>query len=172
VTCDRGLAEATLRIRHISREGGIEEELQKAFVKLFDFYGTGRFDVSEKMVYLGRWKKNTRTRPQVTVTGNAILEGRGERPTYSIFYGQDYTSDGRRSVVMSHVHQVFDLSDVRLLPTDFTVDDFEGAFNRIFAEGSNVSVHSLVSVVFLIRRTLNNFARDKRTEGRSHVMLY
>jgi hypothetical protein len=108
----------------------------------------------------------------VTTTGNAILEGKGERPSFSVFYGQDYTSDGRRSVIMSDVHQVFDLSDVGGLPTDFDVDSFEGAFNRIFAEGSQVSVHSLVSVVFLIRRTLENYERDRTTAGRSHVMLY
>jgi hypothetical protein len=108
----------------------------------------------------------------VTVTGNAILEGRGETPSFSIFYGQDYTSDGRRSVMMSGVHQVFDLSDVSDLPTDFTVDSFEGAFNRIFAEGSQVRVHSLVNVVFLIRKTLDKYMQDKTTVGRSHVMLY
>jgi hypothetical protein len=43
---DGGLAEATLRIRHVYREEGMGEELQKAFLKLYEMYGDGRFDVS------------------------------------------------------------------------------------------------------------------------------
>jgi hypothetical protein len=46
VTGESGLAEATLRIRHVSRRAVIEEALQKAFLRLFDIYGGGRFDVS------------------------------------------------------------------------------------------------------------------------------
>jgi hypothetical protein len=109
---------------------------------------------------------------QVTVTGNAILQGGGERPTFSIFYGQDYTSDGRRSIMMGDIYQVFELRDVSDLPTEFTVDSFEQAFNRIFSGGSDVRVLSLISVVYIIRRTLNSYERDKVTGGRSHVMLY
>jgi glutamyl/glutaminyl-tRNA synthetase len=135
-------------------------------------YGDGRFDVSLSKIIIGLMVINAIFK-QVTITGNAVIEGmEGKRRTYSIFYGQDYTSDGRRSIMMSEIHQVFDLSDVSDLPTDFTIDDFEHIFNRIFSQGSNVRVLSLVSVVYLIRKSLKNYEQDKVTEGRSHVMLY
>jgi hypothetical protein len=102
------------------------------------------------------------------VSANAILQSRQEQESYSIYYGHDYVYDGERSMQMSALHQVWNMSDVASLPTSFTLGDFEKIFNKIFTN-TKVTVHSLVSLVYIIRKPIST---GGETQGRSHVVLY
>jgi hypothetical protein len=104
----------------------------------------------------------------VTVTANAVLRGTANG-RYSLFYGQDY---GRRGdfTIGGVAREVRVLADVEQLPIDFDVGDFEDVFFANF-ENSAVSVHSLVNVVYIIRRYLPNFEADQRV-GQRLVKLY
>lgn len=112
---------------------------------------------------------------QVVVTGNFILARRNEedhRDTFSIWYGQDYSLDGARNLQAGRVHQVASLSDVGGLPTNFSLETFERRLTQILDGKSGVRVYDLASIVFIIRKVLPRYDRDRTTEGRSHVTLY
>ena len=88
-------------------------------------------------------------------------------------YGLDY---GKRQFEMqigeseSHYTVIKTLGDVSKIPTAYTEEHFSSAFYSSF-ENSDVSIHELVSVVFLGRRLIQNYDRD-RTVGRRLVTLY
>jgi hypothetical protein len=144
-----GLSEATLRIRET--ESDYRSHLRRCFLTLFDVHaGTSAviFDV--------------------TVTANAVLQGRSNG-RYSMFYGQDY---GRRGdfTIGGAAREVHSLADVDSLPVDFDISDFEDVFFSNF-DNSDVSVHSLVNIVYIVRRYLVNFEADQRV-GQRLVKLY
>jgi hypothetical protein len=144
-----GLSEATLRIRET--ESDYRSHLRRCFLTLFDVHaGTSAviFDV--------------------TVTANAVLRGRANG-RYSMFYGQDY---GRRGdfTIGGAAREVHSLADVDSLPIDFDISDFEDVFFSNF-DNSDVSVHSLVNIVYIVRRYLVNFEADQRV-GQRLVKLY
>ena len=145
VSYESGIATATLRIRD---EGNpdYEEHLRQAFISLYDLYGPGLFDVS--------------------VTANAILQGNSNN-RYSVWYGQDF---GGRNFALAAPEVVRNLGDVANLQTNFTANDFEEIFFGTF-ENTDVSVHSLVNVVYIITRYLDDYERDQ-TVGRNLTRLF
>lgn len=135
VSYQSGLVTATLRVRE---EGSPDyaEHLRNAFVTLFDLYGPGLWNVS--------------------VTGNAVLQGNTDA-RYSLWYGQDY---GGRSFAVAPPEVVRNVGDSASLRTDYTVDDFSEIFYSTF-ETTDVSVHSLVNLVWIMTRYLGNYERDQ-----------
>lgn len=105
----------------------------------------------------------------MTLTANAVLKGKED--SFSVFHGSDYTAEGRKSATMSDIHYVWSMSDVGDIPVRLDRDDFENIFNRIFST-SDVSVHSLASLVYIIRKPLENYQADKKSKGRSHILLF
>jgi hypothetical protein len=146
-----GLSEATLRLKFSLTEAEVRRELARAFAKLFDLYTNATFEV--------------------TVSANAILRGPPERPTFSLYFGADYASDGQRSVRMGPIYTVGDLGEVSNLPATLAQADFERVFDRTF-ESTGVTVFGLASLIYIIRKSLSDFDRDRKTEGRSHLLLY
>jgi hypothetical protein len=65
---------------------------------------------------------------------------------------------------------VRNLGDVANLNVDFNINDFSDAFFGNF-ENSDVSVHSLVSIVYVITRFMGDYQRD-RTVGRVLTRLF
>jgi hypothetical protein len=65
---------------------------------------------------------------------------------------------------------VRNLGDVSSIRVNFSANEFEAIFYSNY-EDTSVSVHSVVSTVFLITRYLNNFERDK-TVGRNLTKLF
>jgi len=149
----RGLLEITLRVRETESEEAFGVHLRDAFVRLYDIFGAGYFEVS--------------------VTANVILRGSrtvGDvvEPRYYVFYGQDF---GEGDYNFSRDVVVRDLGQVRELPTRFTAENFNNVF-KANHESTDVSVHSIISIVYLMRRTLDNYERDKVSTGRVLRTLY
>jgi len=71
---------------------------------------------------------------------------------------------------MTAPETVRSLGDIALLRTDFNADDFAEIFFGTF-DNTDVSVHSLVSVVYIINRYLGNYERDQ-TVGRNLTRLF
>lgn len=136
---------ATLRVRD-SGEPDFQEHLRTAFLALFDIYQGGYFDVS--------------------TTCNVVLQSNLDQ-RYSVFYGQDFSDN---SYNLGEAQTVRNLGDVAQLQADFDVNDFEGVFFANF-ENTEVSVHSIINIVWVITRYLDNFERDK-TVGRQLTRLY
>ena len=127
---------ATLRIRE--GEPDVAGHLRDGFYRLFEVYGVG-----------AAW--------DVSVTANVVLRGHLDG-RYSVFMGQDF--GGRpRDYGLAPMQVVSRLSDIRDLRTDFGLDDFAEAFLANHS-GSDVSVHSVISVVYLATRVLGNFDAD------------
>ena len=142
---EAGLATCTLRVRE-GPDQDYTAYLRTAFVTLFQIYGDGFFDVS--------------------VTCNVILQGISNGK-FSVFYGQDF---GDRQYNIGPPTVVQDLGDVVNVPTDLTVDDFAEVFHAIH-DDTDVTVHSIICIVFIMTRFLENFERDK-VAGQRQVILY
>jgi hypothetical protein len=148
----QGLAEATLRIR--ASLPNFQTELLKAFGALYEHWGEGRFDV--------------------TYTANVVLQGDQNR-RYSLFYGQNFESKNSiprnyRSYALGKVAAVVNLADVANLRTAFDIGDFEDVIKMQFPN-SAVSVHSLVNIVYIIRRVMRDYHAEK-TVGSHYTTLY
>jgi hypothetical protein len=134
---NEGLAEAVLRISadHHDPAGELFEALQE----LYQSYGDGIFSVS--------------------VTANAILTKDGR---YSIWNGQDFSlgSDGAL-YTMSNAVDVRDPGDASAVRTDYEVQDFRRIFFRV-RENTRVTVHSLVNLIFIMRRYMTDFVGQTR----------
>jgi hypothetical protein len=136
-----GLAECTLRVRE--NDGRVRQHLMSTFSKLYGIYGPlSRFEVS--------------------YTANACLKGNLD-DKWSIWYGLDYSNPldrGSASINLLHAAEdreaegfvgydvVRDLGDVENLRVDFDADQFARLFYENH-ENSDVTVHSLVSIVFI-----------------------
>ena len=138
------MATATLRVREGTPD--IEDDLRNAFTALYDLYGPGYFDVN--------------------VTANAVLQGNADN-RYSIWYGQDF---GGRAYNIAPPEVVRNLGDVSAIRTDFSADDFEEIFFATF-DNTDVSVHSIVNVIYIITRYLGDYSTEQ-TVGRHLTRLF
>jgi hypothetical protein len=138
-----GLAECVIRIRE--NEPPLPH-LQRAFAALYRLYGP-------RSVF------------EVSVTGIFVLQGFDN--LLSVWYGHDYGS----SRPLAQPFVVRRLSDVGLMNTTYTVHDFEETFFRNRST-SRVRVHSVVALLFIVRHHLDNFQRDRTTEGGKWTKLY
>lgn len=137
---NHGLAEATIRMPAAFTKEQKKAELGNAFAELFMTFGPGFFDV--------------------TVTGNAVLVGNTVR-RYYLFFGQDFGGFKPREVTLRKAKVVSSVADAMKLRTTFTVEEFAEEFRRGFPN-SDVSVHSLTNIVYLVRRYLGDFRRQRR----------
>ena len=136
-----GLSEAVLRIPE--NHPNIFSVLNKSFAKLFGLYAGDRKPPSF----------------DVTITANLVLYSRSLQ-SYSFYFGQDFSSsDGKSSLVLSSVYQVDALSDIAGIPAAVSSQEFGEAFDRIFAD-TDVTVHSIAALVYIIRKLLPDFQRD------------
>lgn len=152
-----GVSIATLRIREGDPDA--RTHLTNAFAELFRVY------------------EGPNVRFSVSVTANAILQaGSASRSrTYSVWYGQHFNrpGDNRNYNFANRTADggpptVSNLGDVRELSTLFSSNDFQRLFLANHSS-SNVTVHSLISIVYLITRDLPNFQRDARGRGPGRI---
>jgi hypothetical protein len=135
-----GVVVSTLRIRYTDPD--YMTHLRSAFVALFELYGDGYFDVS--------------------TTANVILVSQSVPATYSVFYGQSFaTSD----YLMSRTQVVGRLADVSNLRVQFGVEDFQSVFSATHS-ASNVLVDSIISIVYIITRPLDDYQAQQRGGNR------
>jgi hypothetical protein len=145
-----GLAECVLRIRY--GHPNTRMELNRAFRALFATYADDpnpQFDC--------------------VVTANAVLRA-NTRASFSMYYGQDFSSGGHGDIMMGDVYQVDSMMDVEHLPIRFDPTDFSDIFNRTFRD-TDVSVHSLASVVFKITKLIPNYERDKKVGSKFKTLF-
>jgi hypothetical protein len=140
------LAEATLRLpAGVLSPLQVRSELERALTSLFNLYGeSAYFDV--------------------TVTANAILETSQDPPDYSVWYGQDFYTDERADAFLSDVVVVRDFGDISEIQTDYSLDDFQVLWDRIFNDTATY-VRELVNIVYVFRMYLDDFARDRVDPG-------
>ena len=108
---------------------------------------------------------------QVVVSGNALVRGPKNNPTYSVFFGGDYATDGERSIKMGPVTTVHNVGEVEAVPRAFGVEDFANIFNKTFSETS-ATVVGLINLVYIVRKVLRDWDGEKVTTGRVHRTLY
>ena len=106
----------------------------------------------------------------VVLTANAVLVGGTEvNPSYSLYFGQDFSDARERSITEGGLVRVEDEEDLDKVPTDFGLEEFSRHFERVFRDTS-VRVHSLVNLVYLIRKPVGG---DQISTGsRIHNILY
>lgn len=101
---------------------------------------------------------------EVVVTFNAVLfcESTG---TYSLFYGVDHraTNDSGVAPELKYGDSIVvrNLSEVSLLPTSFDAESLVNSHRHNF-ESSNLRIHSLLNVVFLIYRFVTHEVRGSQ----------
>lgn len=129
--------QACIRIRPDHQDK--KSVLIKAFQKLFHLYP------NEGSFYL-------------SITCNAILVSDlgKESETFSIFYGQNHSS--ARNFDYEDTYKIKKLQDVSNVRTEFTADSFQKFFLDQFPD-TKTTVHSLASIVFLVRK-LGSFYDD------------
>ena len=86
---------------------------------------------------------------------------------FSVFYGQSF-SDFEYTLGAPEV--IRHLGDVSAIRTDFDIHDFSDVFFANF-EHTQVRVVSIINIVFLITRYLQNFERDQ-TVGQVLTKVY
>ena len=82
---------------------------------------------------------------------------------YSMFFGQDF---GDRDIELSGNYVVNSLQDIREIPTNFDLHEFENIFFRNFRD-TQVAVDSIASNVYIFRFLLDNPA--VRGPGRGRI---
>ena len=128
-------------------EPDFQEHLRDAFVSLFSLY--------PEVAYF-----------DLTTTANVVLQSHVNQ-RYSVFYGQDFADN---DFTFGAPETIRNLGDVANINTNFDVSDFETVFFGNF-ENTEVSVHSIISIVFIITRYMDNFEQDK-TVGQQLIKLY
>jgi len=125
-------------LRYSTRHPDILGDLRREFINLFKASG-----------------ESARSGYEVAVTFNAVLTN-SDSSSFSIYYGQDYssTSDhgvgarlrGSRGPIL-----VQSVRDVQNVPTVF---DYEAVMheNRLAFQSSNVRIHRIINIVYLIYR--------------------
>ena len=102
---------------------------------------------------------------EVSVTFNAILTNQ-DGTSFSIFYGQDYkpTSDHGVSSKLKGVENavlVQTLGDLKNVPTSFDLQEVINS-SRMACLSSNVRVHKIINIVYLIYRFVQGKTGTRR----------
>ena len=137
---------STLRVR-VTEDVDYYPHLEKAFARLYTIYPDAVFEV--------------------VVTANCVLQGNAN-DRYSCWHGLDYSS--RRNFEMNEAQEVHFAGDVANLRVDWDLEDFSNAFYSNMPD-SDVTVHSLINLVFIIRKFMDNF-EDEMQIGRQLTRLY
>ena len=107
--------------------------LFKAFDKLFRLYPEENFSF------------------YVSITCNVVLKGGPpDAPTFSIFWGQDHHKEDKNRFDLDNF-KVSKLQDVSKIRTQFVPSEFESVFYNALPN-SQVTVHEIVSLVYIIRK--------------------
>jgi len=133
-----GLADGVLRIPFGLDRREVQEHLLTGLSKLYSLYGNGKFDIS--------------------VTCNAVLQANLSGKV-GLWFGQNFGKDVR-NYALSTVFTIQTPAEVLKLPTEFQVSDFANVYFDAFPD-SGVSVHSLVNLIYICRRYLSDFQRDR-----------
>lgn len=95
----------------------------------------------------------------VTVTGNVVLKSE-DRQAFTVYYGQDYAQrrgDLEADLDSSNAVLVDGLQDLRKINFTYDLNDFESLHADVFKNlGSDVSIESLISVVYTVRANLTD----------------
>lgn len=101
---------------------------------------------------------------EVVITFNAVLYS-SETNTYSLFYGHDYREDNiggtARDIALEQSFVIRNLAEVDRIPTRINVPALLNVHRNAFAN-SNVRIHSIVNVIYLIYRYVNSSRRSRR----------
>ena len=111
------------------------DELIFAFSLLFELYGQNDWTVF--------------------TTANVILQGNATG-TFSVYYGQAYGGLAERQQNIRRLTSVDSVGDVGNVELNYSLEDFTEIFFAVHTE-SNVSVHSVVNIVFVITKPLRDF---------------
>ena len=149
-----GLAEWTIRTRFNDPKVG--QHLREAFKEIHESYPDG-------------------SEFELICTGNAILKGvgpNGRGNTFRVWHGVDYDEMGAKGGILLHpVYKLKELDDLEHVDLANCTNeaDFVENFQANFGE-SNVSVLMMLNHVFVIRKFLDDFQRD-RTHAAPHLKL-
>ena len=103
---------------------------------------------------------------EVAVTFNAILSNQ-DSTSFSIFYGQDYKATSDHGVAndrlkgMEKALFVHTVRDIAKIPTSFDLQNVIVA-NRVAFESSNVRIHKIINIVYLIYRFVQGPGATRR----------
>jgi hypothetical protein len=86
----------------------------------------------------------------IVITGNLILRS-GPTGKFDVWFGQDFSAATEASELrVGTVYRVRNLDDVRNVPGSFDLETFAEAARNKFPR-SNVVVHSVINLVYIIR---------------------
>jgi len=144
-----GLVDGVLRIPFGLTRRESQVHLLTALSKLYSLYGNGRFDVS--------------------VTCNAVLQSNLSKKV-GLWFGQNFGKDVR-NYALSTVFTVQSPAEATKLPTEFQVSDFANVYFDAFPN-SSVSVHSLVNLIYICRRYLGDFEKDRHYKSAGQKKIW
>ena len=148
-----GLSEAVLRLPH-------HDHHQRADLSIDASHHRHRQVLHQVFQHLFKLYAASKGFFEVSVTANALLRNNVTH-RWGLFYGQDFGGSRDFHLGGHRVFEVRQVGDIAALPTDVAVEDFERVFRRAFVD-SQVTIDSLVNLVYIIRRFLPNFERDRR----------
>lgn len=101
---------------------------------------------------------------EVVITFNAILYS-SETNTYSLFYGHDFRADNvggtAQDIALEQSFVVRSLDEVDRIPTRINVPALLNVHRGAFAN-SEVRIHTIVNVIYLIYRYVNSGRRSRQ----------
>ena len=146
-----GIGQGVLRLRAQSSDAFKSASLRKAYKHVSTAY-------PGKPVY-------------ATLTANVILKstthvsfsvyfGQSFGSARAVFFGQEHDADSGEVSRLFSEYVVEQAGDLRALPIRFTTEDFSEIYKRNFAL-SNVSVHSVVNLVYFLSVGLENYETER-----------
>jgi len=140
--------------------GDIDQTIVRYSTRHPDIYGDLR------QVFLNLFKNSGETERsgyEVSVTFNAVLTN-SDSTSFSIFYGQDYSSTSDHGVggrLRGSERPILIRSprDVQNIPTVFNYEDIIHQ-NRAAFQSSNVRIHRIINIIYLIYRFVQGGARS------------
>lgn len=92
----------------------------------------------------------------LVISANLVLYHEEQR-TFSLYYGNDMQLSSRGDLKVGRVYRVRSIGDLTKIPQSFNLEDFRESFQLIFSD-TKVVVHSLASLVFILRRHTSRFS--------------
>ena len=106
------------------------------------------------------------------ITANAILKGSfNNQPTYTVYFGQTFEKpigpanskpDAAKVLFGDTVYEIQNISDLDQIPNSFEPQEIIEHMNNFFKGGvSNVKVHSIINIVYVIRKLVTRRIANK-----------
>ena len=138
------LCEGNLRIYYKGEGTEVKKTLERAVEEFLDRYRGRKGDSSIDLV----------------VSANLVLYHERLK-TYSLFFGNGLQLTRKGDVNTNTVYSLRSQTDLRDVPSAFALEDFRESFQQIF-DDTEVSVHSIASLVFILRRHATQFTTQPK----------